>query len=229
MDENTGATETTEAAETAKALRVVVFADFVCPYSFLAVEQIDHIAREHDVRPMWRPHWLHPDTPPEGTPRKRDPADEERRHAWFKEMAPELYPKMRFPEKRHYSFHAFEALEFALDRERDFEYKTAVYDLLWTEGRDIGDIDTLTEAATRAALDAQEMHTALVERVYAERALAAVVQAHELGITNTPTIFIGKARINGWTYDEVLEQVLEQQGFAPKAPKTPIAEFAGQA
>ena len=213
MDENTGATETTNAAEAAKALRVVVFADFVCPYSFLAVEQIDRIAREHDVRPLWRPHWLHPDTPPEGTPRKRDPADKERRHAWFKEMAPELYPKMRFPEKRHYSFHAFEALEFALDRGLDFEYKTAVYDLLWTEGRDIGDIDTLVEAAARAGLDAQEMHNALVDRVYAERALAAVIQAHDLGITNTPTIFIGKARINGWTYDEVLEQVLEQQGF----------------
>jgi predicted DsbA family dithiol-disulfide isomerase len=100
---------------------------------------------------------------------------------------------------------------------------------LWTEGRDIGDIDTLTEAATRAGLDAQEMHSALIDRVYAERALAAVVQAHDLGITNTPTIFIGKARINGWTYDEVLEQVLEQQGFAPKAPKTPTAESAGQA
>ena len=43
MDENTGATKTTDAAEAAKALRVVVFADFVCPYSFLAVEQIDRI------------------------------------------------------------------------------------------------------------------------------------------------------------------------------------------
>ena len=68
-----------------------------------------------------------------------------------------------------------------------------------------------------AGLDAQEMQSALVDRVYAERALAAVIQAHDLGITNTPTIFIGKARINGWTYDEVLEQVLEQQGFTPKA------------
>ena len=113
-------------AKSSEPFRIAVFADFVCPYSYLAVEQIDRITREYDVKTMWRPHWLHPDTPPEGTPRKRDPADEERRHAWFKEMAPELYPKMRFPEKRHYSFHAFEALEFALDRGLDFEYKTAV-------------------------------------------------------------------------------------------------------
>lgn len=206
----------TAAQESANKFRVVVFADFVCPYSFLAVEQIDRIAREYDVEPLWRPHWLHPDTPLEGTPRKRDAADEERRHAWFKEMAPELYPKMRFPEKRHYSLHAFEALEFAADRGLDFEYKTAVYDLLWTEGRDIGEIETLMAAAERVGLDPAELKTALETPHYAERALAAVVQAHDLGITNTPTIFIGKTRINGWTYDEVLQKVLEEQGFQPR-------------
>ena len=72
MDENTGATETTDAAEAAKALRVVVFADFVCPYSFLAVEQIDRIAREHDVRlsPDWKQ-----SLPLDTYQRANDPAD----------------------------------------------------------------------------------------------------------------------------------------------------------
>src|SRR5262245_51578823 len=81
-------------------LRVVVFADFVCPYSYLAVDQIDRLAREYDVKPLWRPHWLHPDTPPEGSPREPTPdnaARRERLHAWIKEMAPEQYPKIRFP------------------------------------------------------------------------------------------------------------------------------------
>ena len=35
--------------------RVLVFADFVCPYSFLAVSQIDRLAQEYQVRPIWRP------------------------------------------------------------------------------------------------------------------------------------------------------------------------------
>jgi predicted DsbA family dithiol-disulfide isomerase len=213
----------TENQETAQSqsqpFRVAVFADFTCPYSFLAVDQIDRIAREYDVKPLWRPHWLHPDTPPEGCPRESNAdtaAKDERRHAWFKEMAPEIYPRIRFPDRRQYSFRAFEALEYAGDYGLDFAYKTAVYDLMWTEGGDIGDPETLLAAADRVGLDSAELKVALDERSYAERALDAVKQAHRIGIMNTPTIFLGRTRINGWHYYEVLQSVMEKQGMRPK-------------
>jgi predicted DsbA family dithiol-disulfide isomerase len=206
----------TEQRDPPEPFRVVVFADFVCPYSFLAVEQIDRLAREYDVRPLWRPHWLHPDTPPEGLPGARNPERMERLRAWIRDMAPEQYDRVRIPEKRQYSFHAFEALEFAYDREADFAYKTALYDLMWTEGRDIGDAETLLLAAERVGLDPAELAGALYHREYAERALAAVKQAHDIGITNTPTIFLGRTRVNGWTYYEVLQSVMEQQGMPPR-------------
>ena len=199
--------------------RVVVFADFVCPYSFLAVDQIDRIAREYGVQPLWRPHWLHPDTPPEGQPGARSPERTERLRAWIKDMAPEHLERIRIPSRRQYSFHAFEALEFAYDRDADFEYKTALYDLMWVEGQDIGEADTLLTAAERVGLDAGELAAALYHRVYADRALAAVKQAHEIGITNTPTIFLGRTRVNGWTYYEVLESVMEQQGVRRRSPE----------
>jgi predicted DsbA family dithiol-disulfide isomerase len=205
--------------ETTEPFRVAVFADFVCPYSYLAVDQIDRLAREYNVKPMWRPHWLHPDTPPEGCPRDRSPeaaAKTERRNAWMKEMAPELYDRIRFPEKRQYSFHAFEALEFAGDFGLDFAYKSSLYELMWTEERDIGDIQTLVDAGERIGLDKQEMTTALHQREYAERALEAVKQAHRIGITSTPTIFLGRTRINGWHYYEVLQSVMEKQGMHPQ-------------
>ena len=200
-------------------LRVVVFADFVCPYSYLAVDQIDRLAREYDVKPLWRPHWLHPDTPPEGAPREATPdnaARRERLHAWIKEMAPEQYPKIRFPERRHYSFRAFEALEFAYDCGLDFAFKTALYELMWTEGRDIGQTETLIDAAARVGIDAAELKIALDEGLYVDRALEAVSQARRIGIMNTPTIFLGRTRINGWHYYEVLQSVLEKQGMRPK-------------
>jgi predicted DsbA family dithiol-disulfide isomerase len=206
----------TEQRDSAESFRVVVFADFVCPYSFLAVDQIDRLAREYDVKPLWRPYWLHPETPPEGTPCARTPERVERLHAWVKDMAPEQYPRIRIPEKRQYSFLAFEALEFAYDHGRDFAYKTALYELMWTEGADIGDPETLMTAATRAGLDADQLKMALEEHFYAERALDAIKQAREIGITNTPTIFLGKTRINGWTYYEVLQSVMEKQGIRPR-------------
>ena len=206
----------TESQESTRPFRVVVFADFVCPYSFLAVDQFDRLAREYDVQPLWRPHWLHPETPPEGTPNARSPERLERLNAWMKEMAPEQYPRIRIPEKRQYSFRAFEALEFACDRGLDFPFKTAIYDLMWTEGGDIGEPETLMAAAERAGLDPDELKEALDERLYAQRALDAVNQARSIGITNTPTIFLGRTRINGWHYYEVLQSVMEQQGVRPR-------------
>ena len=94
----------------------------------------------------------------------------------------------------------------------DFAYKTAVYDLMWTEECDIGDIETLVRAADRVGLDGAELKRELIGRNYAERALNAVDQARRIGITSTPTIFLGRTRINGWHYYEVLQQVMEQQG-----------------
>jgi predicted DsbA family dithiol-disulfide isomerase len=205
-----------EDKEPTERFRVVVFADFVCPYSYLAVDQIDRLAREYDVQPLWRPHWLHPETPPEGVPQARSPERMKRLTAWIKEMAPEQFPKVRIPEKRQYSFRAFEALEFASDQGLDFPFKTALYDLMWTEGRDIGETETLMAAADRVGVDPAELKTALDERLYTERALDAVNQARRIGITNTPTIFLGKTRINGWHYYEVMQSVMERQGMRPR-------------
>ena len=202
----------TQQREFAEPFRVVVFADFVCPYSFLAVDQIDRLAREYDVQPLWRPYWLHPETPPEGTPCARTPERVERLRAWIKDMAPEQYERVRIPEKRQYSFLAFEALEFAYDLGLDFPFKTALYELMWTEGRDIGEARTLMIAAERVGLDPTHLSVALDEHAYAERALDAIKQARSIGITNTPTIFLGRTRINGWTYYEVLQSVMAQQG-----------------
>ena len=202
----------TEQTQAAEPFRVVVFADFVCPYSYLAVEQIDRIAREYDVQALWRPHWLHPETPPEGMPGARSPERKERLLAWIKDMAPEHLDKIRVPEKRQYSFLAFEALEFAYDRGADLPFKTALYELMWNDGMDIGEPKTLITAAERAGLDGAELATALDQHAYAERALDAVKQAHRIGITNTPTIFLGRTRVNGWTYYEVLEKVLDDYG-----------------
>ena len=210
----------TETAQQEAPFRVVVFADFVCPYSYLAVDQIDRLAREYDVKPLWRPHWLHPETPLEGAPREQTPesmAKRERLHAWVKEMAPEQYPRIRFPERRHYSFLAFEALEFAYDHGRDAAFKTAVYDVMWTQEGDIGKPETLMAAAERSGLDPDELREALEDRSYAQRALDACNQARTIGITNTPTIFLGRTRINGWHYYEVLQSVVEQQGVRPRA------------
>ena len=197
---------------------VAVFADFVCPYSYITIDQMDRLSAEYGVRVLWRPHWLHPDVPPEGKPFDALPGSADRRAAvmtWVREMSPEHADKIRFPDKLHYSFLAFEALEFAVDHGKSMPFKSAVFSLLWNEGADIGRVETLQKAAERTGMDAERLGQALRQHHYAPRALAAVEQARSLNVTATPTMFLGRTRVNGWHYYEVIQTILEKQGILP--------------
>lgn len=199
---------------------IAVFADFVCPYSFITIDQMDRLQAEYGVRVLWRPHWLHPDTPPEGKPYDEAPEAQKRRQAvmdWVKEMSPEQTQGMKFPARMQNSFLAFESLEFAVDQGRSMPFKSAVFDQLWREGRDIGKVDTMQTAAEASGLDPEALGQALRARAYSQRAMAAVLQARSLDVTATPTMFLGRTRVNGWHYYEVIQEIIEKQGLQPLA------------
>jgi len=205
--------------EKMEPLLVAVFADFVCPYSYLAVDQMDRLVSEYNVRVMWRPYWLHPETPLDGTPVEQLPATQERRSAtvaWLKEMAPEQAARIRFPDRLYCSLPAFEALEFAAERDRSMPFKSAVFSLLWEKSVDIGQISNLQRAGEMAGLDAEELGRDLRERRHLPHAIHALIQAREFQITSTPTLLLGRVRINGWHYYEVLESALERQGISKR-------------
>ncbi|HEV3114037.1 MAG TPA: DsbA family protein [Candidatus Binataceae bacterium] len=203
---------------TPNPFRVVMFADFICPYCYIGQERMEQLAHDYDVAPIWRPHWLHPETPPEGAPFPQN-VDRERARAtaeWLKEMAPEKAARMRFPDKLQCSFFAFEAVEFAQDQGLALPFTSAVYDALWVEGKDIARMATLQEAAAKVGLDAEDMGRALRERRYMEQTLAAVAAARSGGVSSTPTYILGRTAIKGWHYYEVFQTVMEKQGMLPK-------------
>jgi predicted DsbA family dithiol-disulfide isomerase len=206
--------------DTLTPLPVVVFADFVCPYSYIALDQMDDLLRDYNIELIWRPHWLHPEVPPEGAPLPAEAAPEARRErtvAWLKEMAPERAARMRFSNKVQFSLFAFEALEFAQDQGLALPFKTAVFEALWIEGRDIGQFSTLQAAADKVGLDSDELGRALAGQRYRQRVYDALKLARDAGVTKTPTFVLGRYRIAGWHYYEVFQTVMEKQGVARRA------------
>jgi predicted DsbA family dithiol-disulfide isomerase len=211
---------------TATPLPVVVFADFICPYSYIAIDQMNDLVRDYNVELLWRPHWLHPEVPATGAPIPSDSTPNERRErtiAWLKAMAPERAAGMRFPDKIQFSLFAFEALEFAQDHGLALPFKTAVFENLWIEGLDIGQIPTLEAAADKVGLDSQELGRALSRQVYRKRVHDALELARDAGVTRTPTFVLGLYRIVGWHYYEVFQTVMEKQGVPLRAPGARVA------
>jgi len=227
VQETQSITEPQSGAEdqAAQPFRVVFFADFTCPYSYIAQAQVDNLIRDYGVQPLWRPHWLHPEMPPEGRPYAADPERRKATMAWLREMEPEKAEPMRLPDKQQFSFYAFEALEYAEDNGLALPFKSAVFDALWVEGKDIAQANTLMEAADKVGLDAEDLGRALRERAYTLRALEAVLTAAKIGVTATPTVFLGRAKIIGWHYYEVFQSALAQQGIHPR-PATVTAATA---
>ncbi|MGO9264762.1 MAG: DsbA family protein [Candidatus Binataceae bacterium] len=200
---------------TVTPLPVIVFADFICPYSYIALDQMEDLTRDYNVELLWRPHWLHPEVPTTGAAMPAQAAPEERRErtlAWLREMAPERAARMRFPDKLQFSLFAFEALEFAQDRGLALPFKTAVFEALWIEGRDIGQFSTLQAAANKVGLDSEELGRALSRQSYRKRVHDALQLARDAGVTKTPTFVLGSYRIAGWHYYEVFQTVMEKQG-----------------
>ena len=193
--------------------RFMVFGDFICPWSFAALDLVDQLATDYGLQPQWRPHMLRPDVPPEGIPYPDDRRAETQ--AWITETAPDAAAKMQFPDRIQFSFRAFEALEYARDQQADIAFARAVFDALWRDGNDIARWTTLRAAAETAGLDPDELGQALADGAYVQRALDAVRQAQRLEVTATPTFILGRTRINGWHYYEVLQQVVEQQDVQP--------------
>lgn len=198
----------------AAPLPVVVFADFICPYSYIALHQMDDLVRDYNVELLWRPHWLHPEVSLTGAPIPAEAASADRRAqtlAWLTEMAPERAAKMRFPDSIQFSLFAFEALEFAQDRGLALPFKTAVFELLWIEGRDIAHFSTLQAAAEKVGLNSEELGRALSTKRYRKRVYDALQLARDAGVTKTPTFILGSYRIAGWHYYEVFQTVMEKQ------------------
>jgi predicted DsbA family dithiol-disulfide isomerase len=204
-------TQTTKTAvHTDPGFPVVVFGDFICPWSYAVRPLVQTLAEKHGLRPWWRPHLLRPDTPVEGTPYE-DTSRREATLAWFKEMAPETVERMHFPDRVRHTFTAFQGLEFADDHEKGWEYAGAVFEALWVDGADIADHCVLQTAAASAGLDPEAFGRALDDSVYRDRATAAARKAVALDVTATPTMILGRTRVNGWHYLEVLESIVAQQ------------------
>jgi predicted DsbA family dithiol-disulfide isomerase len=191
-------------------LPVVVFADFVCPWSYATIDLIDRLAGEYSLAPIWRPHLLHPEVPPQGTI-VADVQRLEATRAWLEEIAPETAARMVYGPRLRHSFRAFQVGELARDRGVEDPFRRAVFDALWIEAADIADPVVLQRIGVTVGLDRSDVAAALRAPAYRDRALRAVEQARRLGITATPTMIIGTMRVNGWHYYEVLQGLVERQ------------------
>lgn len=201
---------------------VTVYSDYVCPFCYIGKESLDRYreSTEREVEVDWHPFDLRA--------QKRRPngeidhtVEDGKGEAYYEEArknVEELKQKYgldmigfdEVPEEVD-SFDA-QVASFYVKKEyperwRDFD--EAVFDALWSEGRDIGDAGVLAEIAEGVGLDADEIRDVLEDDGLRERLSEAFLEAQEDGIVGVPTFIHGEDFCRGAVPPEQLERLVE--------------------
>jgi predicted DsbA family dithiol-disulfide isomerase len=164
--------------------RLVVFADYACPFCYLADTSLARLRRERGVDVDAAAFELRP----VGTPL---PAPDE---PWLREewqrvvqpLADRLGVPMRLPSFATRTRKAHEAVAYAREAGAFPAMHEAVYRAWWRHGRDIGRIDVLMEIGASVGLDPMALRVALDIDQWADRVEQDAAMAQRLGLTGVP-------------------------------------------
>jgi predicted DsbA family dithiol-disulfide isomerase len=194
------------------SLKIRVYSDFVCPFCFIAKKPLMEAVNGKDVEIEWMPFELRPE-PVEPL----SPNSDYIQQAWHQSVKPlsaRFGVNMELPDidpvpRTHF---AHEGYQYAKEQGKALEYVHAVFSAYWQEGKNIGDIAVLAEAAEKIGLNKEEFQEALETRRFKDAHQQALKHAYEEAqITAVPTFVIGNRMLRGLHTKEMLEKIILEQ------------------
>jgi predicted DsbA family dithiol-disulfide isomerase len=202
---------------------ITMYSDYVCPFCYLGRQSLEEYreTRESDLDVDWHPFDLRS--------QKRGPdgeidysVDDGKDEAYFDQVrqnvarlkdeydAEEMLSLDDLPENVD-SFDAQVASFYVNDDHPDRwpDFDEAVFEALWVEGRDIGDVDVLADIAEAVGLDADEVRTAVADEDRRDHLREEFTEAQRDGITGVPTFGYDGYRARGAVPPEQLERLVE--------------------
>lgn len=184
-------------------VHLVVYADYVCPFCYLAHIGAERLRADGPIEIENVPFELYP----AGTSLP-SPDAVWMRNGWTRQVEPlaaELAAEMRYPALVPRTRKAHEAAAYARSEGRGAEMHDAIYRAYWRDGRDIGRIDVLSGIGGEIGLDALSVRIALdvdqwTEQVEQQEQAASVlrlsaVPAYALmGSGRTRAVWVGLMR-----------------------------------
>ncbi|HET9983047.1 MAG TPA: DsbA family protein [Longimicrobiales bacterium] len=175
--------------------RLVVYSDYVCPFSYLAEAGLARLRTEEGLEVEYRPFELRPAPAP-----LPDPADPALAESWERTILPlaeTLGVEIRRPRVEPRSRKAHEAAAFAREKGVFPAMHDALFRAFFRDGRDIGRIDVLVELGVELGLDRTETRVVLDVDRYAPEVEAAELEAVRRGILGVPTFVAGDDELVG--------------------------------
>lgn len=204
---------------------IEIYSDVICPWCFVGKRRLDAAlatSAGEDVELVWRPYQLYPNLPATGMDRDEYLA---RRYG---ERAERARVPRRIVEEGEDAGIAFDygaighmpntlTAHRLLDRaERvsgagsQHELAEVLFRFYFCEGRDVGDLETLCEAASEAGLDAGETRAYLASGVDEEDMRARIRGAFGVGVVSVPCYLLSGFMLPGAQTSDVMAQFIER-------------------
>lgn len=189
---------------------VEYWADYICPWCYLALDRVDHLVARHGIVVTWRPFELHPEIPPDGGPLPRMTRARDTTDYLTAELAAaglDVTARSTWSNSRR----ALALSVWASDRPEWAGLHRRLYEAYFVHGLDIGDPDVLSGSAVDAGLPAAEVRRALETGAGLADVAAARERALDLGIGATPGWHFGNGIVlAGAQPRSVFDRVVER-------------------
>lgn len=209
-------------------IRLDIFSDPVCPWCYVGKANLDRALAEHPDHPFviqWHPFQLNPDMPPEGVTKRayleakfdgkaRVDAIHERLREVARGAGVDMDPDK--PQRMPNTLNAHRLIHWAGIEGVQQAVVNALMRAYWTEGRDIGDLETLADIAGENGMDRAATLRLLHSDADADDIAARDQDARHKGVNAVPTFLIA-------------QQYVVSGAQPPETWGKVIAELAGQA
>jgi predicted DsbA family dithiol-disulfide isomerase len=196
------------------SLTIPIAHDFICPWCWVGLLQARRLQQEFDAVLEWRGYELFPDElewpdyPAQDVKTDRPPTPSRFEFLLFADGL--VMPKAERPKKMR-THNAHEAVEYAKTEGVADQFLEALYRAYWEQGIEINDPKVLNELAKTHIHDRDAMMAAIENRRFKGDIVGFDDDAHQHGVWNVPTFFIGGQRLAEQPY-VVLKHALEEGG-----------------
>jgi predicted DsbA family dithiol-disulfide isomerase len=202
---------------------ITVYSDYVCPFCYLGRRSLEEYqdTRETPLSVDWHPFDLrgHKRGPDGEIDHSVDDGKDEAYFEQARQNVKRLREKYGATEMRSFdeipdpvdSFDAQVASLYVKSEHPDqwLAFDEAIFDALWVDGRDIGDMTVLRDCAERAGLDGSEIEGAVTDEMYRDRLRERFAEAQQHGVTGVPTFAYDSHAARGAVPSEHLQRLVD--------------------
>jgi len=208
-------------------MQIDIVSDTVCPWCFIGKRRLERALAKaglDDVQIGWRPFQLNPDMPSEGMDRREylklkfggDGSGggmyQAIRAAGEDESIPFDFSAIRIQPN---TIDSHRLIHFAGTRGKQDAVVEALFRAYFTNGRNIGEIDALVDAAVDGGLDGEEVRAYLASDADRERIVEEDRVAREIGVQGVPCFIINRTyAVSGAQDPSVFLKVFESVASA---------------